>query len=256
MVNGTPTSSSVTSISTVSRLRLRSLRHWPTCIGAGDLAALQRSVAVAPGMTDRAGAVGLAFRVGIDPKLTAADSFVPPSAEDLELPANKLIQSPDGSVVWDARDEKTAHVVINTPRTVGVWGLVGRQSVDCDSWHFGFGQIERDYAVAIATSRDGQTLLKSRSILLTVVSNGENQDMGWNADRTSVGTKWGHGPTVVNGVPLALTIPASQTARRLYALDSRGRRVQEISARPAPNDRITFNLGPQWKTLFYEFSDQ
>jgi hypothetical protein len=87
---------------------------------------------------------------------------------------------------------------------------------------------------------------------LTIVSNAENQDMGWNEDRTSVGTDWGHGPTMVNGVPVELTIPENQSARRLFALDSRGKRTGEVPGRRLANGRIRFELGPPWKTLFYE----
>ncbi len=222
----------------------------------GDLGALKQSVSVAPGLTDRVGAVALQYQVGIDPKMAPGDSFTAPAQSDLETPQQKLLQTPDSTVVWDARNPDQARVVIDTAKTKCVWGLVGRQQVQVGAWQMQFGPIQRDYAVAVATSRDGKSLSQSHSILLTLVSNGENQEMGWNAERTSVGTQWGHGPTLVNGVSVQLSIPASQTARRLYALDSQGKRVQEIPGKGYGGRTIVFNLGAQWKTLFYELSDK
>lgn len=222
----------------------------------GDLKALDRKLSFAPDKTDRGGALAMQYQVGINPDLNANDTVEPPTLDDLEARSRRLIETPDQNVVWDARDRATAHVVIDTPHTLCVWGLVGGQSVDVGTWQMSFGKIERDYAVVVATSRDDRKIEDSKSVLLTLVSNGENQNMGWNEERTTVGTQWGHGPTVVNGVPVELTVPQSQVAKRLFALDSRGKRVREIPAGKTAGGLVSFSLGPQWKTLFYELAEK
>jgi hypothetical protein len=106
----------------------------------------------------------------------------------------------------------------------------------------------------VATSRDDTPLETAPSILLTAVANAENQQMKWNADRTSVGAAWGHGPTLVHGVPFTLTIPAAQTATRLFALDSQGIRTAPIPPTATDDTTIVYQLGPDWNTLFYELA--
>lgn len=221
-----------------------------------DLPALEASVSVPPERTERLGAVGLRYRVGIDPALAPDAGFEAPADETLADPQSKRIQTPNQSVIWDARDTATAHVLIDTPRTACLWGLVGGRRFSLGDWQLTFGDIERDYAVVVATSRDDAPLSEASSILITIVSNAENLDMGWNEDRTSVGRQWGREPTRVNGVPVELTIPSGQAATRLFALDSEGHRTREIKPQTTAGSDPTFALGPRWKTLFYELSDQ
>ena len=219
-----------------------------------DLPPLDAIFAAAPGQEAQLGALALRGRVGISPLLEAADAIPLPSEADLSAPEHKRFATPDNSVVWDARDPARAHVLIDTPRTRCVWGLVGGQRFQLGPWDFAFGPLQRDYAVVVATSRDDNPLETSASILLSAVANAENQQMGWNADRTSVGTDWGHGPTLVHGVPFTLTIPAAQTATRLFALDSQGIRTAHIPPTATDDDTIVYQLGPNWKTLFYELA--
>jgi hypothetical protein len=57
------------------------------------------------------------------------------------------------------------------------------------------GGNEHAYLGLIAL--DGQPLAASRQVLLVALGRAENQAMGWNATRTSVGNQWGSGPAVV-----------------------------------------------------------
>ena len=97
---------------------------------------------------------------------------------------------------------------------------------------------------------DRRPLAESRRLLLTLAGKVENQDMGWNAARTSVGNKWGHGPTVAEGIPAAVSLRTTG-ARHVWALDSTGKRVGDVHAAWA-DGLLTFTVGPQFKTLWYE----
>jgi len=219
----------------------------------GDLPPLKQVAVAGPGLVDRLGALGLCYRVSMDPDVSTEEETIPPSPEALNSAVGKRIESPDGTVVWDVRNPDRAHVLINVPATRCVWGLVAGEEFSLGDWRFAFGEIERDYAVLVATSRDGEPLSQSRSVLITVAANSENLAMGWNEDRTSVGTHWGHGPTQVNGVPVALRVPAGRPAARLFALDSAGQRRHEVGSQ-LEEDCLRFELGPRWHTLFYELS--
>ncbi len=208
----------------------------------GDLPALPE---VAAGTVDKmiASTVGLSRRIGIDPKATQPGS--------VDAPPGKRLASPDGRVVWDATDPNRAHVVVNSPATRAVWGLVGGQRYELDGLRFALGKLERDYAVLVMTSMDGQPLEKTRRALFTAVGSARNAGMKWNDARTSVGKNWGTGPAEVNGITVEITLP--RPGARVYALDGRGQRLSEVSAADA-GKRSRFQLGAAQRTLWYEIA--
>jgi hypothetical protein len=185
--------------------------------------------------------LGLSYRIGIDPKATLPASAAAPTAKRLE--------SPDGQAVWDASDRTKAHLVINTPNSRAVWGLVAGQKFDLGGIQLALGATDRNYAALILTSLDGKPLEKARRILLAAVGSAANQGMEWNDARTSVGNKWGTGPTLVNGISAEVTLPFR--VKSVQALDGRG---QPQGAVPVRIDGNTsrFTIGPEHRTLWYE----
>ncbi len=219
-----------------------------------DLVSLKRDATAAYGQHETLGALAFRRRVGIVPGIDPEQSHPAPTAEQLTQPDRKYLETPDGNVSWDARDPQQAHIIVNTAATRAVWGRVAGTAFTLGTWQFTFGTPERDYAIVVATSRDDAPLESSRSILIAAVGHAENQEMGWNQDHTSVGKQWGTGPTVANGIPLELHLPASQQARHLFALNGRGERIAPIPVKKQLDGSLKATLGPQWKTLWYELS--
>jgi hypothetical protein len=187
--------------------------------------------------------LGLGHRIGIDPKATR------PAA--LPTPAGKRLEGPDGRVVWDASDRTRAHVLINTPNSRAVWGLVAGQKFNLGGVQLTLGATERNYAAVIFTSLDGKPLEKAGRILLTAVGSAENQGMVWNDTRTSVGNKWGTGPTLADGIPAEATLPFQ--VKSVQALDSRGQPQAAVPVRVEGNTS-RFAIGPEHHTLWYELN--
>ena len=185
--------------------------------------------------------LGLGHRIGIDPKATRPAS---PAA-----PAGKRLASPDGQVVWDASERTQAHLLINTPNSRAVWGLIAGQKFNLGGVQLALGATDRNYAALILTSLDGKPLEKARRILLTAVGSAENRGMVWNDTRTSVGNQWGTGPALVNGIPAEVTLPFR--IKSVHALDGRG---QPQGAVPVHIEGSTsrFTIGPEHRTLWYE----
>ena len=185
--------------------------------------------------------LGLSHRIGIDPKAT--------HLPDLAAPTGKRLASPDGQVVWDASEQTRAHVLINTPNSRAVWGLVAGQKFDLGGIQLALGATDRNYATLVFTSLDGKPLETAGRILLAAVGSAENQGMVWNDARTSVGNKWGTGPTLVNGIPVEVTLPFR--VNRVQALDGRGQPQAAIPVRVEGNNS-RFTIGPEHRTLWYE----
>jgi len=187
--------------------------------------------------------LGLERRVGIDPRAAAPARVSPP--------VGRRLASPDGRAVWDATDPKRAFVRLTAPASRAVWGLIGGRSFDLDGVRLRVGRVERNYAAVVLTSLDGKPIERSRRLLLAAVGSAENQGMGWNAERTSVGNRWGTGPTMVNGVPLEIDLPFR--ARKVSALDGRGLPRASVPAHPS-GAGCHISVGPRFRTLWYEIT--
>ena len=91
------------------------------------------------------------------------------------------------------------------------------------------------------------------ALLVTATGYVENQGMGWNAERTSVGSHWGPGPVLCEGIPFQLVLKTKRATA--WALDGHGRRMASVPAEAeAAGVRSTF--GPRYKTLWYEIATQ
>ena len=77
--------------------------------------------------------------------------------------------------------------------------------------------------------------------------------MVWNDTRTSVGNKWGSGPTLVNGIPAEVTLPFR--VKSVHALDGRGQPQGAVPIR-VEGDTSHFTIGPEHRTLWYEIESQ
>lgn len=185
--------------------------------------------------------LGLSHRTGIDPKAT-----VPAS---LATPTKKRLASADGHVVWDAGEPARAHVLVNTPKSRAVWGLIAGQKFDLGGIQLALGAADHSYAALVFTSLDGKPLETAQRILLTAVGSAENQGMVWNDTRTSVGNKWGTGPTVVNGISAEVTLPFR--VKSVHALNGRGQPQVAVPVRLEGNTSH-FTIGPEHRTLWYE----
>jgi hypothetical protein len=206
----------------------------------GDLAPLQH---VAAGTLNEMlpSTLALSYRIGIDPKAKEVSKVA--------VPEGKKLSSPDGNIVWDATDRERACVSINSPASRAVWGLIGGRSFDLGGAKFTVGPVDRNYAALVITSMDGKPLESAKRMLLLAVGSAQNQGMQWNEARTSVGNKWGAGPTQVNGIPAEVQLPVR--VRHVYTLDGRGQRQAEVPIK-AVGASTQFSIGPAQKTLWYE----
>ena len=114
---------------------------------------------------------------------------------------------------------------------------------------FIFPVFGNNFAAVTLTAMDQKPTALSHKLLLTLVGKVENQGMGWNANRTSVGSQWGRGPTVAEGIPATVTLH-TDSPRTVWALDGTGHHAQRVPSAYA-NGTLTFTVGPQFRTLWY-----
>lgn len=90
--------------------------------------------------------------------------------------------------------------------------------------------------------------------LLVATGQYANTDWQWKTDaHLSLGTNWGTAPTLIEVVPVTLTLKADKSAKA-WALDAVGKRVEEVDVE-LNDGTATIRVGPghtETATLFYE----
>ncbi|HZO88001.1 MAG TPA: carbohydrate binding domain-containing protein [Chthonomonadaceae bacterium] len=184
-------------------------------------------------------------------------SFAPgqkPDQDSTPKPRNEedFINKPSGRgpIDWQPSADQPLFIA-DSPSSKLVVGFLGGRSVQMPGWLVQAGETPRNFAALTLTAMDGQPVDRSHSLLLTAVDSVENTGMEWNADRTSVGDRWGTGPTLVEGVPATVAIRTVVTYATVYALDGTGKRIGTVDSKLS-GGLLTFAIGPANKTLWYE----
>ena len=142
---------------------------------------------------------------------------------------------------------------LDASRAKAVVGHVAGAPIDLQGVRIEVGGNQRRFAAVALHAADGQPIGESRRLLLAAVGNCENTAMGWNADYSSVGNRWGKAPTMCEGVTVRLSIDTAMTSARVFALDSAGARKAEV---PATIERrqLIIQVSPSYQTLWYEIA--
>ncbi|TWU58439.1 hypothetical protein Poly51_12170 [Rubripirellula tenax] len=208
----------------------------------GDLAPIQNELQ-APTGSPLPGTLGFSHRLSVSPGVDAVPSFSEPEPTSLVTPT--------GSVAWKSSPPEMGHLKLNTPATQGVWGTIAGQSFETDQLRLTIDAIEPNYGTVVITSVDGDAIATSKRMVLLASTSTENQAMGWNADRTSVGDTWGNGPTTILGIKAFVRIPDADGAIRVFSLDGTGKRMLPIKVEHV-DGTAKFTISADDKTLWYE----
>lgn len=176
-----------------------------------------------------------------------AVEFVPGgdlAADGVTIPEHPLAMSDTEEIMWRRSPPEKSLFVVDTPSTKVFLGHLAGGNLELDGLRFEVGETETGWAAIALTSMDDLPLTESARMLLVVMSKVENQGMGWDEDRRTVGRNWGHGPTIAEGVAVRATFPRPVM---VWALDGAGRRVRQIG-----EIGTHFSLGPDERTVWYE----
>ncbi len=148
---------------------------------------------------------------------------------------------------------KTGQVYIaSSPSLATFAGYIGGETLIADGCTLTVGAFGNNFAAVTAVATDAQPLGTAKRVLVTVCGRVENQAMGWNAARTTVGTAWGKGPTLAQHVPARLAFKVTGN-RKVYALAPTGARTRKIPA-TLDDGQLTFSIEATDATLFYEMT--
>jgi hypothetical protein len=171
-------------------------------------------------------------------------------------PTAKQLVSDTGELTWDTSVVNKGLVKIDTARTKAVVGFANKRT-------FTFGQglamkpgtTRNDWCTAGLMLTGGASLLDPAGSkgLLIVTGDVANTGQQWtDAAKTSVGANWGRAPTLVEVVPLTVTLPAKSTGVNVWALTNKGARKTAVAVKALADGRSQFTTGASGATLWYE----
>ena len=228
----------------------------------GDLAPAREEISVGILLDDLKGAVHKNVkreRLAADKGATWLDAFT--HGVSLTLgeetapafqPARQAVAVSDtGEMTYDTTAKDAAILVVNAARAKAMIGFGVGKTFDLGELSLKPGPtLQNGFSVITASVVSGSGFRdKGATILLTATGYAENTEMGWNADKTSVGDRWGKGPVLCEGIPFEVVLKVKRA--KAWALDPRGQRRVEITPVQVTGG-VSFNVGPLYKTLWYE----
>jgi hypothetical protein len=160
----------------------------------------------------------------------------------------KVANAAPSPVAWNS---ESMLYTVDAPAAKAVVGRCTGRTTRLDGVEFDVKTNPRNFAVLTLSAMDGRPITESRRLLLAAAGDVENTGMGWNADHTSVGTRWGNAPTICEGIAARVALATAAKSAKVHALDGGGARAGEVPA-SLSGGKLSFDIDPRFKTLWYE----
>jgi Cellulase (glycosyl hydrolase family 5) len=187
--------------------------------------------------------VGLSKQVALKHR-TAIDVIPGSSATTVNfLPTltNPII-SDTNEMTWDSAK---ATMTLNAPKLRIAMGKVSGQTYALGDVRIQVAAIGGNGHGHLALmALDDKAVAQSSKLLLTAIGRAENQNMGWNAARTTVTNKWGTGPALAQGLGATFTLPGGPW--NVDVLDPSGMVKQRVAT-----SANSFSVNAANKTVWY-----
>lgn len=170
------------------------------------------------------------------------DRVVKPSDR---LPVENLRRA-EGGQIW--RDVERNVGAVDTPMSQAVYGFLGAAGkLSTADMTVTSSSV---FATIALSSLTDAPINRSERLLLTAVGRAENTGFAYNILRTKR-TADGSGPILADGIRGTISIATTQPDMEVWAVSAEGKLSEQIPTR-YENGRLSFEIGPQWKTIYYQ----
>ncbi len=157
--------------------------------------------------------------------------------------------APSTALVWEPAPAEQAHALIDTPQAAAVLGMIQGRTLSAGPLAVTLRESVHGFATVAVNALDGRPLDQSERLLLAVVGAVANTGMEWNDTSTSVGNRWGSGPTRIEPLTADLSLSLGD-GWRMRALDGHGVPGAEVPL-TATADGFRVTVDPGQGTLWY-----
>ena len=162
----------------------------------------------------------------------------------------KDIEPEPRPVRWTVDDPKRATFTVNAPSVRAAVGFMGGRTIGLGDVTIEMPETKTNWASIALAALDAKPVAQSKRLLLVAAGRVENTDMGWNETRTSVKRNWGREPTIAEGIPATITLPARGQST-VSALDGAGIRRRNVPTATRGGGRLTIRIGSEYETIWY-----
>ena len=177
-----------------------------------------------------------------------------PTVSHAAIDTSTSFTSDTGQLNWSRADP--AHFTVDTPQSKVAIGFYAGQQIQLSGLSIEMPATPVKFAVFSLASLEDVPVGDSKRLLLTTAARVENKDMVWNEAHNSL-LSWGTGPTMAEGVSaelqIALAAATAPLSWKVWSLDGYGNRKLEVPAQ-YQDGILSFEVGPEWRTLWYEIA--
>jgi len=223
---------------------------------------LVKSCRVSQGIAQASGGkmpaeLGLVHHVAVDVtgKTKAAVAGRPP------YQPQSIITSDTGELIWNCEIPGAGVWTVDTPNTKLFTGFPKGRAFDLGGVKIAVGETKLGWATISLTSHDATGFgEKGRAARILLAATGLCHNGGAKFTDHGDGTiscrdeDWGHGPTVNEGIPATITLPAPAARTTCRALDERGEPKADVPVTADADGHAVVAIGPSYRTVWYEIA--
>lgn len=200
----------------------------------------------------------LIHKVATDFYAKEGKSFVPEEE-------SATVFSDGGQIEWNHDIPDRSMFIVRTGNAKVFSGFTAGRTVDWgDGISFEVGNTKLGWTTMSLVSRKGNGFGRRSKSLLAVTGytkqtgqvftvEPDSEDPSKPSARIhSRNEDWGTGPMLTEGVPVKLKLPSKARRTRCWALDERGKRSMRVPVKKAADGTAVIEVGPKYKTVWYE----
>ncbi|MDO5581874.1 MAG: carbohydrate binding domain-containing protein [Planctomycetia bacterium] len=195
--------------------------------------------------------LGLVHRVQVD--LNGPKSLNVPSEANFN---EKIIKSDTGELIWNREIPGAEYWLVDTPNTKVFSGFPKDRTIAFKDLSLKVGDTKLNWATISLVSRDASGFGNKGAANILLAATGYSGNRGMKIRSiTSQAIKlddWGSGPVVNEGIPAELILPSNPEKTKVFALDEKGNRKEEVPVAKAEKGRSSFKIGAKYRTVWYE----
>ena len=166
-------------------------------------------------------------------------------------------------IEWNNEDPEKGLFFVRTPNVKLFSGFTEGKTLDLgDGVSLSVGPTKLGWTTISLTSREANGFRKHSKALLAATGYTHNKGARFSIEKdndgnptkfiSAHGDDWGTGPMVTEGIPASITLPSRARRTKCWALDESGERKAEVPVRKGRRGKAVLEIGPQYKTVWYE----